>query len=114
MKTTRILIIILSTLFLISCKTKIICAQVRKNKIDHVPICDISFQFDRCRCRCFNLNDWDTVRDEKCGDDFVGGDFPVEVCEGIAGFYPSVMALELKPKIKDLARIRGDYCGFKK
>lgn len=104
--------IVLSMIFLISCKTKIVCKQIKKNQINPVVIHTLKLQFNSCKAQCFDLNNWKTVEDFHCGEDFSSGNYPIEECNEIQGFYVEDMANELRPKIKDLARIRQDYCGF--
>jgi len=110
----KVIIKLLIIFYLSSCKTKIICPQVKANFIKPIPICDISLQFNRCRCRCFNPNTWSEIKDSFCSwhhnEPFKKGDYPIDYCEGIAGFYIEDIALEVKPKVKNLARIKSDYC----
>jgi hypothetical protein len=100
--------------YLGSCKTKIICPQVRANFIKPIPLCDISMQFNRCRCRCFSPSNWSEADDKLCSwrypEPFRKGDYPIDYCEGMAGFFLEDIALEVKPKVKNLARINSDYC----
>lgn len=111
MKITQTAIIALSIVLLsTSCRTKLVCSEVRRATIDYLPLCDISFKFNRCRCRCFNLNNYSTVKPALCGEDFIEGNYELEYCEGIAGFYVEDWATEVKPNVKRLIRIRGDYC----
>lgn len=98
--------------FLASCKTKIVCKQIKKNLIDHIVIHTVKIKFNSCKVQCFDLNNWKTVGDKFCGDDFKGGNYPLNECDEVQGFYVEDMATEVRPKIKDLARIREDYCKF--
>lgn len=86
------------------------CRQVRRYAVKPLPMCDVSFHFSRCRCRCFNLNTFSQVDDSKCGDDFESGNFPLEKCEDISGFLADDWAKEVRPKIKAINRVRRDYC----
>jgi len=106
---------ILPILFLISCKSAIICNQINSAKIVPILLYDISFKFDRCRVRCFDFNSWATLPLNKC----VGMELrteegainlPLENCEGLSGFSINDMAYELRPKIKKLDQIKKDYC----
>lgn len=107
----KILMITLPMIFLsISCKTKIICNQVNSARIENMRLCDLSLQFNRCRCRCFNINEFKTVEDAACGEDFQGGNHPIDYCEGISGFFVEDWAKEMKPKVKKLSNIRKDWC----
>jgi len=110
----RMLITALAIISLASCKTKLICAQVNSATIKPIVLCDLSMQFNRCRCRCFNLNAWDEVEDKACkwahDEPFKKGDYPIDYCEGIAGFYLEDIAREVKPKVKKLSKIKSDYC----
>jgi hypothetical protein len=100
--------------FLSSCRDQIICSQIKSAEIKPIELCDISFKFNRCRCRCFNVNSWETLPMNKCsgtGQDLPDTiDFPIESCDGVAGFYVNDMAVEIRPKIKELNTIKGDYC----
>ncbi len=110
----RMLTTALVIIFLASCKTKIICSQVKSATIKPIVLCDLSMQFNRCRCRCFNANRWAEVEDRACKwrypEPFKKGDYPIDYCEGIAGFYLEDIAQEVKPKVKKLSRIKTDYC----
>ena len=107
------LIIVPLIIFLVSCKTKIICSQVNSANIKPIPICDLSLQFNRCRCKCFDPNKWLPTDDIYCshnGESFKSGSYPIDYCEGIAGFFLEDIATEVKPKIKKLAKIKSDNC----
>lgn len=98
--------------FLISCdsvQTKLVCAQIEKATIENIPMCDISFKFNRCKCRCFNINKWKTVPDEACVN-FASGEYPLQHCDGVAGFLLSDISTEVRPKIKLLSNTKADYC----
>ena len=111
MKITKKLIIALSIVLLsVSCRTKIVCSEVRRATIDYLPFCDISFKFNRCRCRCFDINNYNTVDAVLCGEDFIEGDFALEYCDGIAGFYVEDWATRVRPNVIRLSRIKKDYC----
>jgi hypothetical protein len=76
---------------------------------------DISFQFDRCRGRCFDLNEWKALPMNMCAgmESYALAEsinLPLESCEGIAGFTIEDMAVEIRPKIKKLDAIKKDYC----
>ena len=113
-------IILLLIPFFISAKcdrvsTKLTCAQIRASHIDNLPLCDISFVKNRCRCRCFNLTNHTVVEDNNCtwtdGEEFRSGDYELEVCEGISGFFIDDWAKEVMPKTKKLKRIFNNLCG---
>jgi len=65
----RLAITLLSTIFFLnSCRSferQVICKEIDLYQIKPVPMCDISFQFNRCRCRCFDYNKWETLPDLK-------------------------------------------------
>lgn len=111
----KMITILLSMIFITSCKTKIICSQVNSAKIIPIILYDISFKFDRCRARCFDLNTWATLPLNQCAgmDSYNLGEvanLPLESCEGVAGFSNEDMAIEIRPKIKMLDQIKKDYC----
>lgn len=110
--TKRLTTILLMISFVVSCKSKIICAEIKRDAIKYLPLCTVKLDFNNCNCRCFDFNNWATVDAELCGPDFVEGNQDLELCDGISGFYTKDMALEVRPKIKDLARVRLDYCKF--
>lgn len=91
------------------------CAQIKSSKLKPMPLCDISFAKDRCRCRCFSFTDYREVDDENCKwpDDsiFFSGDYEIETCEGIAGFFVEEWAREVRPKIRRLDNLYGNLCG---
>lgn len=127
--------IMLLTIFLNSCKTKIICAQIKSAEIKPLKLCDISFQFKRCRCRCFDINKWNTLPIKQCTELATYADenpqsftpenidssldkisqsesvnLPIESCDAIGGFTLNDMAKEIMPNIKKLNAVKNDYC----
>lgn len=108
--------ILLSMTFLVSCKQKIICEQVKGAQIKPIIMKDISFQFNRCRLRCFDFNKWAELPMNKC-EGFAqlteekSINLPLEVCDELVGFDLEDIALEVKPKIKKLSTIKSDLCG---
>lgn len=123
----RMLMIVLPMMFLIlgasSCSTtqKIVCREVRDNEIKPLPLCDISFQFNRCRCRCFKFSTWESLPLNECKDlegveeagyPVTNGavNFPLKYCENLSGFSLDDMANEVRPKIKGLNNLKNDYC----
>jgi hypothetical protein len=108
----KLITIALLTIFLTSCKTKIVCKQIKKNQIDYVVIHTVKMKYNSCKVQCFDLNNWKTVSDNYCGDNFESGNYPLEECDQVQGFFVNDMATEIRPKIKDLARVRRDYCKF--
>lgn len=111
---------------------KLTCAQIRSAKIDSLPICDLSFEKNRCRCRCFNLTDYKTVKNSACNRKFknedyipdyfeydpdkklykfISGDYDVYSCEGISGFQITDWPTEVRPKVRKLKNLYGNLCG---
>ena len=126
----KMIIILVLVIFSTSCKTDKICKQIKRNKINDLAICGISFQFDRCLCHCFNLTNFERSKLSSC-DEFKEDQeldsiyatlyadkkgrkfykFPINKCEGISGFLNGKWALEVRPKIKSLKILREDICG---
>lgn len=104
--------IVVLMIFLTSCKTRIVCSQIKKNEINYLPIHTVKINFNSCKIQCFDLNNWKTVADKYCGDYFVSGNYPLDSCNEVIGFNVIDMAKELRPKVRDLARVRRDYCRF--
>jgi hypothetical protein len=85
-------------MFLVSCNT-------------YQVLCDISFQKNRCRCRCYNLDNLSTVDKFNCKDDWnkyflgVPNSHPVNYklnrCEGISGFRVEEVAKDIIPGIRE-------------
>ena len=86
--------ILLSTMFLSSCLS---CWKV-KPKLS----CDVSFKFDRCRCRCLDIYNQKTTDPKECDLDWAEDtrNFPLEQCEGIAGFYLEDITKEIIPQAR--------------
>lgn len=83
-------------------QTKIVCAQLERHEIKPVKACDISFKFNRCRCRDFDFNKWEALS--------APVDLPLEACEGISGFYLTDAAVEIRPQIKALSNLKDNLC----
>lgn len=114
------IIIVLLTPLLISSKctrtdVRVTCAQIASARVDNLPLCDLSFEKNRCRCRCFNLTDYQIVDEKKCkwpdGSNFQAKDYDIYTCEGIGGFFVEEWASEVKPKLKKLRNLYGNLCG---
>lgn len=119
MKIIKLITIILPMIFLISCKTKIICGQINSARIVPVMLYDVSFQFNRCRGRCFDVNEWKTLPINRCIGELDSQyipvidnaiNYPLEYCDGVAGFSLDDMSENIRPKVKELNAIKGDYC----
>ena len=94
--------IFLSSLLLLSCKGgPTIRPQI---------MCDVSFQFDRCRCRCYDVMNIKTTEDKFCGETFQSGNYPIESCEGVSGFKLEQWANPIIPFMKEGKRWINDRC----
>ena len=93
------------------------------NSIKPQVNCDLNFQFDRCRCRCYDLNNATTLPAEKCNNPiksiyvekpfyvntgnenkdiiFIPGNYELRVCDKMTGFFIEPFAKYIKPKIKE-------------
>jgi hypothetical protein len=101
----RTIMIALLMIFSASCQTvsqKLVCSQLRKHEIPTVKMCDISFKFNRCRCRDFDLNSWNPTGKAE--------NLPIEACEGVVGFYLEEAAVKIRPNVKALHRLKGNLC----
>ena len=67
-------------------------------------LADISFEKDRCRVRCYDMNNFKTIDDNKCGAHFKSGNYPLDECEGVAGFYLEDVAKEIIPTAKKIKK----------
>ena len=135
----RMLMILLPMMFLSlnGCRSvtqKIICAQISDNEMKPLASGEISFQFSRCRARCLNPNTWAALKLKECTEAFpeckecnldvaeypnrkcepfcedLSKNYPLQRCEGIAGFFVEDIALEIRPKLSALNAIKKDYC----
>jgi len=109
---TRMMMLLIMFL-LSSCNTYKVCRRIEKAKFNAAPICDISFKFERCRCRCFSLSDYQILPDRQCDNaegEFQSGNFPLKECEGISGFRVSNWASDIQPKTKKLIQLRNSNC----
>lgn len=102
---TKILTILLLTTFLASCRSierRMICSELRKHEIAPIEMCDINIKFDRCRCRSFDFNSWEALSEPV--------NHPLEYCDKLTGFKLDVAAVEVKPKIKAMYRLKENLC----
>ncbi len=116
--------------FLVSCQssysTKLTCSRINAHQVKPHPMGDISFKFNRCRQRCFDMNSWSDLPLKTCkefdgftpkkikredGTTYEAVDFPLEACEGIAGFFlnPDI-ALDIRPNVKALHELKENIC----
>lgn len=89
-----------------SCRSferQLICGQIQEHQIKPHELCDISFQFNRCRCREFDFNTWEALSEPE--------NRPLEYCEGIAGFHVKDIATDIRPNVKALDEIKNNLCG---
>lgn len=87
--------IVLLMIFSSSCKSPV---------IRDVEMCDISFSFNRCRCRMVDLNTLKSKSEPI--------NYDLEYCEGFAGFRLEDIAEEIVPKVKAKVRICEDSARF--
>ena len=134
MKIIKLSMTLLWMIFLVSCKSQIVCSQIKEAEIKPTPMCDISLQFNRCRCRCFDVNKWDTLPLRYCPDmrtelgfvdysDSFAKDkkfssteavnLPLNACDGLVGFHFTYIADNIRPKVKQLNIIKEDNCKVK-
>jgi hypothetical protein len=110
----KIMIMLLMIFLMTSCKTWIVCKEIETTAFNPAPLCDLHKNRNtgiwRCRCRCFDLNEYKELADNSCGKDFAKGNYPPEKCEGVAGFFDTSWANDIRPKMKELISIRKDYC----
>lgn len=111
-------IALLMTLLISGCQTKIICKEIKRSEIRPLPFCDMLFnkknpEKSRCRCRCMDLNIYETVEDNKCRDkhpQFKSGNYPLEMCSQVAGAVIDEWVSDIRPNIKRLNKIKRTYC----
>lgn len=97
--------ILLLTIFLVGCRSidrRMICKQLDEYAYSPVTLCDISFKFNRCRCRTMDINSWNAMSDAI--------DLPIEACDGIAGYKMEDIANDIRPKTKAMFRLKGNLC----
>ena len=102
MRTTKKILIILWMTLSASC-------SFSPPKIDPQKVADISFKFDRCRLRCFDIIGLKSVDDKLCGENFKSGNFRIKECDLLIGVYTEDFATEIKPW---MTRTR-NWCGIK-
>lgn len=115
MKTIKTIMTTLLTI-LCACKGPAITPQINA---------DINFKFNRCRLRCYDFKEVDIAPDYKCnkfykrgdipqnfptyfrvataqnGNDylkFIPGNYPIEACDKITGFFLEDFAKKIKPE----------------
>ena len=84
-------LMMLLTLFLVSCRSKIIR-----------PI--YQYENNRCRVLCFDYGEFKRVEDFQCGEDFSSGNFPPILCDGVVGPDIDDYALYIKPRALELVQ----------
>ena len=91
---------------------------------------DLSIKYNRCRIRCYNIDLLETVPefncDKKLSDNFpvfydrrdnflkfISGNYPLEVCDQLIGFYANDFAKKIKPQIRKAKDACMDQENFK-
>lgn len=139
LKTITMLLMMFSLNACRSFETKVVCEQIEQYKIEPIKACDISFQFNRCRCRCFDFNKWQALDAKMCPDfnnkvikqivrftddagvitaknistkeeRFQAVDFPIEHCEGLSGYNIKDAATKVRPNVKALNEVKEQLC----
>ena len=124
----KTLITILSTILIVSCQSttqRLACNGIRTHQIPPIAKCEASFTFVRCRCRCFDYNNWKTLDLNKCErfkphllEAFLDEknqqtvDMELSFCDGIDGSFAADQAVDMRPHVKALADIRENLCKF--
>lgn len=109
----RLIMTALLMIFLTSCRSverRVICAEIRKQEIAPVEMCDIQVDTDvfenlvsaRCRCRQFDINSWTALTEPV--------NHPLWHCNHIAGYRLEAIATEVRPKVKALYRLKENLC----
>ena len=112
---TKTITILLLTTFLVSCRGPQINPQV---------VADISFKFNRCRVTCYDVMKAGSTKKEKCnitkkipdewpvfyslettkkGKDYLKfnpGNYTLETCDNLVGFFIDTYAIKVKPWAK--------------
>ena len=102
---TKLLTIVLLTTFLVSCRSierRMICSELDNYQIKPIEMCDINIKFYRCRCRQFDFNSWEALSEPI--------NHPLEYCDKLVGFNINDIAVEIKPKIKAMYRLKENLC----
>ena len=90
-------------------------------------MCDMSFQFDRCRCRCWDIKKTKTVDPERCSkeiinhmgqnehDEWIGSEkwsynYPLVKCDMFSGYHLDTWATYIIPKIHEAKQYKKDRC----
>jgi hypothetical protein len=79
-----------------------ICDELKKHEIAPLEKCTIDMKLSVCRCRIFNINNWTTIG--------TPANHPLEYCDGIQGFRTEVEAVEVRPKVKAMYRLKENLC----
>ena len=66
-------------------------------QIPDAPIYYVDFKLNFCEMACYDYNEGQVIDDSKCGDDFKGGQYPIEACDQITGPHIKFFSEELKP-----------------
>lgn len=47
--------------------------------------------------RCYDLMTLEIISENNCGENFKEGDYPLEVCDKVSGFFLESIATEIRP-----------------
>jgi len=105
MKIMKQIIILLAIIFLTRLFTS--CS-----KLPPQILADISLKFNRCRIRCYSIPDLKLLPLYRCDipTDEMARNYPLEKCDGIAGFYLESWAKEIIPHAKKAKAYYEDAC----
>ena len=116
----KILTMLLMILTLESCKTgvdqRLACNEIKRYQIKPLLKCTPSWTKNRCRCRCFDWNNWATLRLNQCKEfqDYQGTEtalnFELKRCEGVDGSFLGDEADFMRPNVQALAETRDNLC----
>ena len=101
----KILTIIALMTSLVGCRSvekALICKFVDDNKIGVQQICEYSHTFSQCRCKQIDFDSFQELTRMET--------FPIEYCDGLAGFKVQEWGEEIGPKLRALSRMKEERC----
>lgn len=95
------MIIMMALILCSSCVTKqLVCSRIPEFKL--VELCDISFKYNRCRCRMIDFQTQEAVTD--------AANYPIERCDGGIVYHVDDYAIEIQPKLIKLDDLHKELC----
>lgn len=102
MKMVTMMLLMISLVACRSFERALVCNEVEENKLGELLMCHYSVKFDKCKCKMMDLDNFAEITNLV--------EYPLDYCDGLAGFKVDTWSEEIGPKLKALSRLKEERC----